>query len=641
MKNKKIIKLLTLALSIIMLISALPLSIFAEDGSYIENIETSDITMDLTKMLIDMSKFEKDENADYISIVDFLEYGYDYNGDVSRYGLYLYIFNPSGKAIDVYSTRNVVSLQAVVDKVGLGFSNYRLVYCDSTDDNLLYKFKINIPTNYMRKLSKALRRYEIGDIEIKFEGVSHKSYAVSGAWEYQGYQAFCGVDRTSQYSTLTYKATDLLTLEIDLHSVSWLSDSSDVGYDFKYEVFGAYFSVPDYIIEQYGNANDPTKGLYAIDGVYQKHDINGIITKHYDLYETALEYAGKSCKLYDVPIGFTTHRQNVNGVHLDHFTYNHSKFFQIFPTDERSRKLYIYDTAFCLSASEIENADYFSKVCFEYLKEYLESLGLNNVYKNYSIKADSGDMAKQILTFSNANKNNLWHWLNGRSYLFDEERNIYYDNLQPIVYVTSVDVNFDELGKEAVSDALYIDESYLADLKSYVDSSSNNKKTTFLFRYDIEDYFCGDIKVAVEGSGNDMGFDEGNYYFQKTAYTGLDVLSLTWKNNSGGVKIIPVAATSITNSGIITKPDDLDNPLADLFDGAKNKWEEFLDSLTPLVIVMGLTVFVVIYYLWNLWLSPKAIERTSEHAHKERIERYKVKQKEKSERKQKKNGGKK
>ena len=144
MKNKKIIKLLTLVLSIIMLLSALPMSVFAEDGSYIENIETSDITMDLTKMLIDMSKFEKDENADYISIVDFLEYGYDYNGDVSRYGLYLYIFNPSGKAIDVYSTRNVVSLQAVVDKVGLGFSNYRLVYCDSTDDNLLYKFKINI-----------------------------------------------------------------------------------------------------------------------------------------------------------------------------------------------------------------------------------------------------------------------------------------------------------------------------------------------------------------------------------------------------------------------------------------------------------------------------------------------------------------
>ena len=61
-----------------------------------------------------------------------------------------------------------------------------IIYCDSTEDNLLYKFKINIPTNYMRKLSKALRRYEIGDIEIKYEGVSHKSYAVSGAWEYQG-----------------------------------------------------------------------------------------------------------------------------------------------------------------------------------------------------------------------------------------------------------------------------------------------------------------------------------------------------------------------------------------------------------------------------------------------------------------------
>ena len=130
----------------LILVSSLPLVLFAVDGSNIEDIDTSDVYTDLEKMGFDLSMYPKNKKSDYVSVIDVLEYGYDYHKTFYDYGLYLYIYNPSGKKLDnSFLSYNSVELQILQGETGLGFSKYNLQLIDASDElgseNVFLKFK--------------------------------------------------------------------------------------------------------------------------------------------------------------------------------------------------------------------------------------------------------------------------------------------------------------------------------------------------------------------------------------------------------------------------------------------------------------------------------------------------------------------
>ena len=67
-----------------------------------------------------IEQYVKNENEDYVSLIAFHEYGYDFHGRQNDYGLYIYLYNPSGREI-MNTANNYISL-----KKGDGYVKYKL-----------------------------------------------------------------------------------------------------------------------------------------------------------------------------------------------------------------------------------------------------------------------------------------------------------------------------------------------------------------------------------------------------------------------------------------------------------------------------------------------------------------------------------
>ena len=95
---------------VIMCVSLLPFSTFAEEVPVFGAIATSKVEDDLAKFGVDITKYQKDESATHCRMLKFLEYGYDFYGEQGSYGLYVYLWNPSGK--EIQNTKNYIQMQA-------------------------------------------------------------------------------------------------------------------------------------------------------------------------------------------------------------------------------------------------------------------------------------------------------------------------------------------------------------------------------------------------------------------------------------------------------------------------------------------------------------------------------------------------
>ena len=313
MKRRFYIRIFALLFVLITVFSCFPFVAFA-NSIVPENIEISDVMEDLKKMeAYSKERYSADDTVNYCEIIDLIEFGYDYYGATSDYGLYLYIYNPSCEVIDIsYSYFNRVQLRAapVKESVSGGdvvWEKYSLVFLDKTSDNLFYKFKINVPKSYMRKPDKSQRIYEIADVEFLFEGSSSpRSVGASGKWLYSGFQEYHGSNKESAVSSLYWDSTSLMTLELEIQDASWKTNTSDKGIGWQHELSSVYFSVPDKIIKDYGNPDDIYKGLREISGVYDNGKIRGVITSDEELYDELQLHWNLNCSLYDVPIGFAT-----------------------------------------------------------------------------------------------------------------------------------------------------------------------------------------------------------------------------------------------------------------------------------------------------------------------------------------------
>lgn len=625
MKYRKIFRSITFLFAAILILMSVPSTAFAADASAVEKIQASDVYEDLRIMGFDMSKYSKDETAEHISLIDFLEFGFDYNGSTSKYGLYVYIYNPSGKSIDVYSTKNKISLQATKpDGTESGFSNYRLVYLDSNEDKSLYKFKVNVPQSFMLKLSKTQRQYEIGDIELKYEGENHKSYGAGGLWIYYGYQAYCGLDRTSSASTLKYTATELQTIELEIHPASWKTETSDKGEGYQYELSSVYFSVPNSIIRQYGDFNDATKGLRAVKGEYSQYKVNGVLTSNSSFYEDLYSSIGKAVSNKDNEINYsflTEAYDMIGGIAWYMYKYYPASFWNIQTGGTSAyNELDSLNSAYLYGVEEnFESSDWFLKA-FENLQEEIGTFYGKPLNVNFSYEVTTEDenfnnaMATYINKLSSSNFFSRWFEF---GYKFEDEIQDLVIPIEPLRIVATSDVS-NKYNDEYNARQLFVSETDFEDLKSHVNSIDTALETTYLMRFSLTDYYCSDIFVARKGFGNDIDYGNGNYFFEKDIFLDFDILSLTWQNKHGGMKTIPVSATSIDIVGSITKPSNTND------DTDKNPLGCNIADLSVFSLLLGvLMIIVVIIGIREIWyskLSSKAIERRSEHQLKEKYE---------------------
>ena len=306
----KKIRVFSFAIVILMLLLSIPIPIFSETVRP-SDIAKTDIMDDLKVLEAYVGhedEFLKNAELDYCDIIEFLEMGYSY--DNNKKALYwIYVYNPSGKAIVTDSGENLISIMAGTT----GESNpkpirkYKLSFHSKSDDNVFYKFKVLGDNTFEAEVEKGVRHYTITDLEFQYEGTTDGvSVKCSGLWSYSGYDVNCGRGGTNQKSTLEWKSTNIVTLELDLNPASWKSVSSDKGYGYSYELHSVYFAVPDEIIKKYGDPDDAYKGLVQVDGTYENYKLSGISTTNDSFYTQAMNCGSVDCDVSSVDFGFKT-----------------------------------------------------------------------------------------------------------------------------------------------------------------------------------------------------------------------------------------------------------------------------------------------------------------------------------------------
>ena len=601
MKNKFYMRIFASILLLIVFASALPLAVFANSIIPPGDIDKTNVLEDLLKMeAYSKDRYPVDESAEYCDIVDFIEYGYDYSGRTNDYGLYLYLYNPSCREINVSSrTKNKIQIRvAPADETVAGgdtaWEKYGLIYLSKSGDNLFYKFKLDISKSYMRNPDKTQRIYEIADIEIFYTGETMaKSVGCSGKWMYTGYQEYHGSNINSSYSDIWWDSDNLMTVELEINQATWKSDTSAKGQGWQNEMFSAYFSVPNSIIRDYGDTSDPTKGLVEINGYYNNLKLRGLSVSDSTLYSSLYEYRNKVAS-DSVPYGFYTEiydndsLMGTTNLFLSFYGYNRSKF----PLQ--------FGNIFCVNLStfgDVYQGTMFGITEESFREQITERYNSGNLIGTvgsdsahyYTVKSDGEDMALQIGTMSDAKGSyDFWDWLDGIPVYNDE----HYEGIKPIVIVDPLEVG--ALNTKAVSEKYYVCEEDAAALEEYMSGLNDVSKTTYLMRFAVRDYFNEDIYLCREGGASSGGADiatgNGNYYFEKEVFMDFDILSLTWKNKNGVRKVIPVKASPIHIVGSVSTTPALDDD--DKKDDDKTGCSKLMDLETGWIVFAVLSVVI-------------------------------------------------
>jgi len=644
MRYKITSKIISLFLAILFVLPLCLFSVSAADAvPTFEDINETDVVSDLNRIGIDITKYQKDIEADYCRILYFLEYGYDYHNVSDDYGLYIYVWNPSGKGINCVSGQNSIELQisptSNVDRDGLGFSKHKLELCNySTTQGyecVFYKFKVHVSSSFRSFLNRDLRTYDISGIELQHAGDSKPTdYAVGGVYSFDGYMPYHG-KTSSVNNTLNVSVIDRLILEIELNPTSWKTQTSDKGAGYQYEMFSVYFSIPNSIIRDYGNpANKEHKGLVQIDGQYSKHKINGIVNND-NLSDVIKPYLGKYISFdASVPFSFYTDKREyvystltpaIITQYRDPFNINFSSSSNEvwnYSLDPVRKGLLIKKLCSVLNFSN----DEFDIIGHDELLSQLNICwGANEVFclcdvckssvgpfqdvgfgkdVSYSVKAGE-DLAESLVDYYSSHS--WWDaFLTGDFGLYNTPEN--YKDAMSIQAISLSDIlvsGTEDVLKESdvISNKYFVNESDVDSFGKFALSEFAKLRTTYLMRLSVEDYYCREATVNLNGST----YNDGEYYFEKTIFQNIDVFSFTFENEYSQRCKIPVVASPIDNVGTITPTD----PGASDNDKGGNfpKWPDLsiiakLLALIAFLLIIALVVWFIskIFGLPATWL---------------------------------------
>ncbi len=625
-------KIIAFLFAVIFCFLAFPVSAFAEVTNEFGKIDESNVLDDLSKWGIDITKYKKDTDATHGRMLRFLEYGFDYYGNESSYGLYVYFWNPSGKPLDLTSTNHYIQMQVKRESgsaTGSGWRKHKLQVCNYSSidgyEHVFYKFKVLDIRVFRDTLSRDFRHYEISGVELRHSGDSNSTdYKVGGLYSFTGFMPYCNAQRNAANS-LHWYVRDRTAVDIKLTPVTWKTTTSDKGAYYQYELSSVYFSVPNDIIRDYGDKNDATKGLVEIHGSFEEYKINGLVTPYNDVYNTAYNYIGKKASESDPPFGFAGGYDNFAGV----ANVNGIKYNITFPVEGwfnlPGNPLYFNKEINRLSSVLHYYGDEFEGISSSDFKEDLDDIradfgglpvfsevdaGHTKGYQEYTVK-DTDDLGMQIASYA-SNHSSFVAWLRNEYNLVLESKNYGKINGIEAVDKSKLLVEGTFLKDSAIAEKYFMQESEAGQFKDDVLSWENLGDTTFIMRYAVRDYYCTPVGYRGHGLAKNYNAEDGNYYFEKTIFKNLDIWTFTWENQYNERTTIPVVCSPIDSVGSITPPTDPDNfaQVEQVVEKATDIWKNLKDflfdglgSLKTIFVVILLVVFVLIV----VWLLSKLL----------------------------------
>ena len=550
-----------------------------------EDISTSDVMSDLKVMTIGGSKFSeifypKNPALTHVQVLSFLEYGYDYSGDQSDYGIYVYVYNPSCKNIKE-SNYNKIQIGAVKDEnVTPIYRKYQLDEISRSPDNRFIKYRlrdVKIPnsTNCLYDIVDSSRRiYKVSGIELLTDGQYQPTdYAISGTYVYTGYGKGYRQDKNAE-STLYCKVEELLTIRLDLKSTVWRTATSSLGIGHQNEVASVYFSIDDQILNTYGN-------LYAITAEWYEYKVESFVTDNKDFVDQYDSYIGQdvaSLPGYDSEKGFSDSFKSfmsdyeVSSSEIVYtsadvaFNVGHSSDFHVDTwVDSVPYVYYVKSISDDYGELDVSPSEVLSNINLKGLFP-LKAVDTGRVMGYNRYHAVLGDTFSFLNDSYKSNhswwdyvlENGLWGWS-----AIPEEA---YDDIEPIVKVTADDLRGSD---STVSQHLLVHESDVDSFASYYNAQTSLNKSVFLFRFAATDYYqsFGDFYDTDGGKTyqpiNKCDTDSTVYYAKQTIYKDFDVIDLTFKDDYGALTVIPVVSGPTTIvGGLGGAPDPSDKVTA-------------------------------------------------------------------------------
>lgn len=548
-------------------------------------------------------------------IITFVEYCYSYRANTQdNYGLYVYIYNPQGNAINLSTTQNKIQMATKYDSNGNAteYQKFNLQLCSRSEgdyNNLFFKFKVVDReingTTFIDRVNSNERRYDISGFELVTMGSKNATeYTVGGTYKFTGYAKGFGPD-TNAESTLNCVVEDMETLSLEVHHTHYRTNVSSAGKDHYNEVNTVYFSVPERVFNDYGN-------LQKIHAEWWEYKTKmAAITSNKDYYDQLIQYVGTDVGEYDssVPVwlysGYSGQSSGQIGsptIHNFEWVYNkdmstkYTAFGSVSEINYYNKMSTIMPYAFYSESTGVDGIFKFlyseppagavgATVVQDYIYNYSNDLGngyidVNNrpIYKDlFEDYVDEG----RTMGYNNVNidledtfdldsydSNHSWWdklWDYGLSWPSTDGD---YENVAPIYILKASDLS----GTNAsIASSLLVNEDDVSALRTYYTAETAKGNKVVLFRFANTDYYSAPaFRNGYSGSIDNTD----TYVAQQTVFFDFDIIDLTF-NKEGVYTVIPA----------VSSPTDIINgftPPASEFQG----WKVILALILLIILII-------------------------------------------------------
>lgn len=630
--------------------------VFAADGNVAPNYvyDATDVTKDLEGADgFDFSQYPADASKD-TQIYTFLEYGYD-GTDNSKFGLYLYIYNPKQKNFSRSSASNKANVAMAFDSKGNATSYQRvgLIFCSATSDKLFYKFRIDDGGKLLALAEKyalthgGARRYDIATVELFAYGDKTATTSTIGkSYECTGYMKGFGADKDS--NTHSVKAYSLDVLDIELKHTFFRPDgnsSAQSEYTVKDQLDSVYFSFPNELIEQYG-------GIWKIEASYYSAMTSPIlVTSTKEVYDTVLKYVGKEltsnpekyqgkvdCKL-NKDIAYSLYDPSYSDTFLDSIilrkeptlTWNLYAAGRV-PTEQQI-VYYLFYTGYETSDGSVPYAKDFT-LSGERLLEYIYNYNKSYRFGKSELVNDKGEQLSMDM-FQGFMPTGEESEIFGKSYKVYENGKVHYvpitmtaedgytlesykrtptafdwftlykgkynyEKFSDIQAIVPIDVNDSSLSKAEFCKKYYVSESDYDSIIAKV-NAGKGRETVYLFRFAQSEYKArgvitrGDLKLGQEYA----------YIAEESVYLNMNLASITCRKNDE-YHTFAVASNPINAVADIepNKPYDNSQFYKDVWNRIKDWFRNNKQSLIIAAIVIVCVILLVMIISLFVKLAP-------------------------------------
>lgn len=617
------------------------LSVYAaEVGNFDNTSIEDDLGSDVIKNYPQNSYLEPE-------IIYLLEYAYSVHSEYQQfYNIYLYVYNPSGKAISMLNE----GVNHVTMVTGFGengddkdINSVALDYIDRTSDNLIYKFKLSNAKQlfeYQKEYAAShgdVRRYEFIKLQLKYaRGVTEtKEFAKS--YEFSGYSAYCDLNKSPE-STLRCLEFGNSAIELNLHHTNYRADKvgevSSPEYETVDELNSVYFSIPN----RYYNIVD--EQLYGVKAEWYEYKTKPMfVTSDADAYSNLMN-------MVNIQINDRGQEVDANGnvltdtlsywrvfwdehmCHLHGSAYNlcFAQSYNPFCRDDLSfdnlsnlcqmhapdPDSWTYESSmewlFYVDEVKDENA---YKVTSEEVRKYMQSYTNKFPYQSKilgkyasglfesSIDSDRIQFLDDAANGATSGKVSMYYTTDDVLKIFDAEPDISWMEfwfgdghktfeLSPIVTIAEGDLVLDV---DSFVQKYYVNADDATDIINYAKKSYENNETPVLLRFAVTDYYSESARFDfAESDEFDLSGKDG-YVAQETMFLDFNVIELEFKNENGITRSVGAVAEPIDIINGLTPPDDL---LVE-----DEEWWMKLVALILVVIMLMILYFVInVYVPW-------------------------------------------